>query len=272
MQERGQLLDEFGFGAIRRFSDAFTDMEANEMLCELYREQVRRVVRDPETAEGLLPYGYPLGCKRIAFDTDYYETYNRDNVTLVDLRRDALESITPKGVKTELGDYEFDCLVYATGFDAMTGALMRMDIVGKDGKRLKDYWEAGPRSYLGLQVAGFPNLFTITGPGSPSVLSNVMVSIEQHVGWIADCLAYMAQHQRTVIEASLEAEDDWIEEVNQIASETALASPSCSSWYLGSNIADKPRMFMPYAGGVGNYRAKCDQVAHDNYDGFTILA
>lgn len=271
-REREQLLDEFGFGAIRRFSDDFTDMEANEMLCELYRKQVRRVVTDPQTAEGLLPYDYPLGCKRIAFDTDYYETFNQNAVTLVDLRREALETITPRGAKTEKADYEFDCLVYATGFDAMTGALMRMEIVGKGGERLRDCWEAGPRSYLGLQVAGFPNLFTITGPGSPSVLSNVMVSIEHHVEWIAECLDYMAQQQFTVIEASLKAQDEWIQEVNQVASATSLASPSCSSWYLGSNIDDKPRMFMPYAGGVGNYRAKCDQIVKDNYKGFLMQA
>lgn len=268
IQERARLLDQYGFGAIRMFSDLFTDMEANEMLCELFREQVRRIVNDPKTAEGLLPTGYPMGCKRIAFDTDYYATFNRDNVSLIDFRAEPLECLTSNGIRTTAAEYEFDCLVYATGFDAMTGALMRMEIVGEGGKRLNDYWADGPRSYLGLQVAGFPNLFTITGPGSPSVLSNVMVSIEQHVEWVAECLGYMDAQDYTVIKASGEAENQWVQEANAVASQTSLAAPSCHSWYLGTNISGKPRMMMPYVGGVGEYRAKCDKVAKDDYAGF----
>jgi cyclohexanone monooxygenase len=191
-------------------------------------------------------------------------------VTLVDLRQGGIEKITETGIQTEQGHFEFDALVYATGFDAMTGALLRMDIRGREGITLKERWEAGPRTYLGLQVHGFPNLFSITGPGSPSVLSNMMVSIEQHVDWITDCIRYMAEHQVNTIEASESAESRWVEHVNKIADGTMLTAPSCNSWYLGANIPGKPRIFMPYVGGVGNYRNKCDEIAANNYEGFEL--
>ncbi|MEZ5549532.1 MAG: NAD(P)/FAD-dependent oxidoreductase [Pseudomonadales bacterium] len=271
-EQRRAALDAEGFSAIRRFADIGLSMEANELACDMYREQVRRIVRDPDVAEKLSPRGYPLGCKRPVIDTDYYETFNRNNVTLVDLRRGALRRITPNGVHTGQGDFEFDALVYATGFDAMTGPLLSVDIRGRAGTRLADHWHAGPRTYLGLQISGFPNLFTITGPGSPSVLSNMIVSIEQHVDWISACIAHMDQRQLRTIEATAAAEQAWIEHVNEVASGTMLTAPSCNSWYLGANIPGKPRIFMPYVGGVGNYRIRCDQVAAANYEGFELRA
>jgi len=268
--ERRAALDEDGFEALRRYFDALTDLGANELLCDMYREQVRRVVDDPETAEGLMPRGYPLGCKRPVIDTDYLETYNRENVTLVDLRRGGIERITATGIQTEQGFFEFDALVYATGFDAMTGTLLRMDIRGREGVRLEETWEAGPRTYLGLQVHGFPNLFTITGPGSPSVLSNMIVSIEQHIDWIADCLEHMQERGLSTIEATVDAEEKWIAHVNEAAEGSLLTAKSCNSWYLGANIPGKPRIFMPYVGGVGEYRRECDEVAAHGYEGFRL--
>jgi cyclohexanone monooxygenase len=269
-EERLAALDEDGFLALRRYGDVAIDPEANELACEMYREQVRRIIDDPVTAEGLLPRGYPIGCKRPVIDTDYYAAFNRDNVTLVDLRRGGIEHITETGIQTGQGHFEMDALVYATGFDAMTGALMRIDIRGRDGVALRERWNAGPRTYLGLQVSGFPNLFMITGPGSPSVLSNMMVSIEQHVDWIAECISHMDRRQLRVIEATPEAEDAWIAHVNEVAQGTMLTAPTCNSWYLGANIPGKPRIFMPYVGGVGNYRRKCEEVAANDYEGFTL--
>jgi cyclohexanone monooxygenase len=268
--ERLAALDEKGFRALWGYVDVATNPEANELACEMYREQVGRMIEDPVTADGLMPRGYPLGCKRPVIDTDYYAAFNRDNVTLVDLRRGAIERITETGIQTKQGHFEFDALVYATGFDAMTGALRRIDIRGRDGLALREHWEAGPRTYLGLQVHGFPNLFTITGPGSPSVLSNMMVSIEQHADWIADCISHMDRHQLRAIEPTPEAEEAWIAHVNDVAKGTMFTAPSCNSWYLGANIPGKPRLFMPYVGGVGNYRRKCDEVAANGYEGFTL--
>jgi cyclohexanone monooxygenase len=269
-EERLAALDEEGFRALYRYADHYLSPEANELACEMYREQVRRVVKDPATAEALSPRGYPMGCKRPVLDIDYFEAFNRDNVTLVDLRRGAIEAITPAGLRTEQGDFEFDDLVYATGFDAMTGALLAIDIRGRGGRKLGDHWVAGPRTYLGLAMHGFPNLFAITGPGSPSVLSNMICSIEQHVDWIGDCLGHLRDGQLRTIEADAEAEEGWIAHVNAVANGTMLTAPSCNSWYLGANIPGKPRIFMPYVGGVGVYREKCDQVARDGYPGFVL--
>ena len=267
-EERLAAVEADGFRAIGRYLDAATDAEANELVCEMYREQVRREVHDPETAEGLMPRGYPLGCKRPVIDTEYFAAFNRDNVTLVDLRRGGLERISPTGIETAQGHFEFDALVYATGFDAMTGTLLRIDIRGRDGIALQACWEAGPRTYLGLQVHGFPNLFTVTGPGSPSVLSNMIVSIEQHVDWIADCIANMDELGLTTIEPTVEAEEKWIAHVNEAAEGTMLTAPSCNSWYLGANIPGKPRIFMPYVSGVGEYRRQCDEIVARGYEGF----
>ncbi len=270
--QRQLLVEEEGFLAIRRYADVAMDENANELACDMYRAQVSRMIDDPETAEALMPRGYPMGCKRPVIDTNYYETYNRDNVTLVDLRRGGIERITAAGVSTGQGDYEFDVLVYATGFDAMTGALGKIDIRGRQGTALTEYWEAGPRSYLGLQVAGFPNLFTVTGPGSPSVLSNMIVSIEQHIDWISRCIADLDKQGVQTIEATVDAEDEWIAHVNDVAKDTMFTAQSCNSWYLGANIPGKPRIFMPYVGGVGVYREKCDEVAAKNYEGFLLQA
>jgi cyclohexanone monooxygenase len=190
----------------------------------------------------------------------------------VDLRRGGIERITASGVDTGQGNYEFDVLVYATGFDAMTGALGKIDIRGRQGQALTDYWEAGPRSYLGLQIAGFPNLFTVTGPGSPSVLSNMIVSIEQHIDWISRCITDLDSQGVQTIEATVDAEDQWIAHVNDVAKDTMFTAQSCNSWYLGANIPGKPRIFMPYVGGVGVYREKCDEVAEKNYEGFLLQA
>jgi cyclohexanone monooxygenase len=269
-EERLAAVDAEGFEALRRYFDIPTDAEANELACEMYREVVRRLVHDPETAEALMPRGYPLGCKRPVIDTDYYAAFNRDNVTLVDLRLGGIERITPTGIQTAQGHFEFDALVYATGFDAMTGALLRMDIRGRDGLPLSEKWEEGPRTYLGLQVQGFPNLFTITGPGSPSVLSNMIVSIEQHVDWIADCLAYLDERGHATIEATVEAEEKWIAHVNEAAEGSMMTAPSCNSWYLGANIPGKPRIFMPYVGGLAEYRRECDDVVARGYEGFRL--
>jgi len=271
-EQRRQALDEKGFAAVRGYIDIGLDMNANELACEMYREQIARIVSDNKNAEGLMPRGYPIGCKRPVIDSNYYETYNRDNVTLVDLRQGGIDRITPSGIMTAQGCFEFDALIYATGFDAMTGALRNIDVIGREGRVLNNHWEAGPRTYLGLQVHGFPNLFTITGPGSPSVLSNMITSIEQHVDWIADCMAHLVERQLLAIEPTSEAASGWIEHVNQVASGTIMTAPSCNSWYLGANIPGKPRIFMPYLGGVGTYRNKCDEVAANGYEGFCLYS
>jgi cyclohexanone monooxygenase len=246
------------------------DPDANEMACEMYRQHLATIIDDPKTAEGLMPRNYPIGCKRPVIDTDYYKTFNQENVTLVDLRQGGIQQITSSGVATDQGHYEVDALIYATGFDAMTGALERIDIRGKDGKSIKEEWHAGPRTYLGLQIHGFPNMFTITGPGSPSVLSNMMVSIEQHVDWITDCIGHLEDNQVRAIEPEEKAVDDWILHVNEVAKGSMFTAPSCNSWYLGANIPGKPRIFMPYVGGVGEYRNRCDEIVAAGYSGFTL--
>ena len=268
--ERQAALEAEGFQAITRYYDVFLDLGANEVACEMYRDQVRRVVDDPATAEGLMPRGYPIGCKRPVVDSGYYEAFNRDNVTLVDLRQGGIERVTETGVQTAQGHFELDALIWATGFDAMTGTVLAIDIEGREGRALREAWEAGPRTYLGLQVHGFPNLFTVTGPGSPSVLSNMFVSIEQHVDWITECIAYLRVEGLETIEATREAEDAWIEHVNESAKGSMLTAPTCNSWYLGANIAGKPRIFMPYTGGCGEYRRHCDEIRDAGYTGFEL--
>jgi cyclohexanone monooxygenase len=269
-EQRRQALHDIGFSVFRTYSDVYTNTEANEVACSLYRDTLEQWVHDPQTAEKLKPRGYPIGCKRQVFDTDYYQVYNRDNVTLVDVAENPIERITPIGLKTGNEEYTFDILIYATGFDAMTGALNRIDIRGRQGQTLTSKWQDGPAAYLGLQIHGFPNLFTITGPGSPSVLSNVLVSIEQHVEWISDCIEYLGKHQVREIEPTADAEEHWVAHVNEVAEGTMFTAPTCNSWYLGANIPGKTRVFMPYVGGVGRYRRKCEQVATNNYEGFTL--
>jgi cyclohexanone monooxygenase len=257
-----------GLGFLAGFTDLGVDEAANDTAAEFVRERIREIVRDPEVAERLLPRGYPIGTKRLCVDTGYYATFNRDNVTLVDVRTSPIVEITEQGVRTTDGEHEFDAIVFATGFDAMTGPLLRVDISGRGGRSLRDEWSAGPRSYLGLAVNGFPNLFTVTGPGSPSVLSNMMVSIEQHVEWIADCLAHLRDHDLQVIEAEAEAQDEWVDHVNEVADRTL--HPRAASWYMGANIPGKPQVFMPYIGGVGAYRERCERVAAAGYKGFVL--
>ena len=269
-EERRQKLDEHGFAVTRMFADVATDMEANIVAREMYAEMLRRVVTDPDTAAALTPSDYPIGCKRAVVDQDYFVTFNRPNVKLVDLRNEPFEEVTEKGIRTSTGEYEFDVIVYATGFDAMTGALLNMNIKGRESRPLAEKWAAGPRNYLGLMAEGYPNLFTITGPGSPSVLSNMLVSIEQHVDWITECLSYLGANGKNVIEPTLEAEDSWVEHVNTVADGTMYTAPSCNSWYLGANVPGKTRQFMPYVGGVGVYRQKCDEVVAKGYDGFVL--
>jgi cyclohexanone monooxygenase len=257
-----------GLGFSSTFNDLLISKDANDTAAEFFRAKIRSIVRDPAVAETLVPKHYPLGTKRLCVDTSYYATFNRDNVTLVDLKKTPIETITPEGLRTSEQAYTLDSIVFAIGFDAMTGSLLAMDIRGRDGRTLKDKWAEGPKTYLGVAVAGFPNLFAITGPGSPSVLSNMIVSIEQHADWIADCIAYLREHDRTRIEATAEAESEWVQHVNDVGHATLY--PQANSWYMGANIPGKPRMFMPYIGGVGVYRQKCDEVAAKGYEGFLL--
>ena len=251
------------------FNDLLLDQRANDTAAGFVREKIREIVKDPATAEILAPDDHPLGTKRICVDTGYYETFNRDNVAIVDLKRTPLRRITATGIETSERSFAFDAIVYATGFDAMTGALNAIDIEGRGGERLRDKWAEGPRAYLGLMSAGFPNLFMVTGPGSPSVLSNMIVSIEQHVDFIADAVAHLQGQQADLIEASRAAEDAWVEHVNRIAGMTLF--PKAASWYMGANIPGKPRVFMPYIG-VAAYHGKCRDVVAKGYQGFRIAA
>ena len=257
-----------GLGFSATYADLLTNQAANDTAAAFFREKIRAIVRDPVIADTLTPRDYPLGTKRLCVDTDYYATFNRDNVMLVDLRKTPIVAITPGGVRTAEREYAVDSLVFATGFDAMTGALLKIDIRGRGGRTLADTWATGPRTYLGLAIAGFPNFFTITGPGSPSVLSNMIVSIEQHVDWIADCLAHLRAHDRHVIEPTVEAQEAWVTHVNDVGHATLY--PRAKSWYMGANVPGKPRVFMPYIGGVGVYREKCDAVAAAGYAGFRL--
>jgi cation diffusion facilitator CzcD-associated flavoprotein CzcO len=272
-EERNKVFESaWGQGAftlIASFTDLMTNLEANNTIAEFVRNKIRETVKDQEVAEILCPKDYPLGTKRLCIDTHYYETYNRDNVTLVDVKAHPIAEITPTGIRLDDGSFhELDVLVFATGFDAMTGPLFRMGIIGKDALSLEKKWEAGPRTYLGVSTVGFPNLFMITGPGSPSVLSNMTTSIEQHVDWITDTIKHMEAEDLATIEATESYEDNWVQHVNEVADMTLYKH--ANSWYLGSNIPGKPRVFMPYVGGVGAYRAKCDEVVANGYEGFVL--
>ena len=248
--------------------DVLVDPEANARVAEFVRGKIRATVSDPRAAELLCPTSHPLGTKRLCLDTDYYETFNRDNVTLVDLRATPVETLTEHGLRTRDAEYRLDALILATGFDAMTGALLAMDIRGRNGRSLREAWADGPHTYLGLASAGFPNLFLITGPQSPSVFTNMVMSIEQHVDWIADCLIYLRARGIRSIEASAPAQAQWEAHVAAVADATLM--PQADSWYVGANVPGKPRVFMAYLGGLGPYRQRCDQVAAQGYAGFEL--
>ena len=259
---------EGGFAMLGTFTDLLVDPAANALAVEFCHRKIREIVKDPALAELLCPKDHPFGTKRLCVDTNYYETFNRDNVTLVDIAHAPIEEITPRGLRTGGVEYAFDVIVFATGFDAMTGALLGIDIRGRGGLRLEEEWTAGPRTYLGLTMAGFPNLFAITGPGSPSVLTNMTVSIEQHVEWVADCIAHLRARGLAHIEATREAQDEWVDHVNATAHQTLY--PLAKSWYMGANIPGKPRVFTPYVGSAGDYRRTCDEVAAEGYRGFRL--
>jgi cyclohexanone monooxygenase len=252
------------------YNNLALDKAANETAANFVREKIAEIVKDPQTAKLLQPNNHPIGSKRICIDTDYFAAFNRPNVTLVDIRSNPIEEITANAVRAGGKDYEVDALVLATGFDAMTGSVAKIDIRGRSGQTLNQKWAEGPKTYLGLMSAGFPNLFIITGPGSPSVLSNMIVSIEQHVDWIADCIGYLRHRGLATMEANKDAEDNWVAHVNEVAHTTLY--PQANSWYMGANIPGKPQIFMPYIGGVGAYRQICNDVAAKGYEGFELTA
>ncbi len=250
------------------FNDLAINNEANKTAADFVGSKIRATVSDAAIAEPLVPRDHPIGTKRLCVDSHYYETYNRDNVTLISLRNENIQEITPTGIQTKNKTYDVDIIVFATGFDAMTGAVLKIDIRGRAGRTLREKWTEGPRTYLGLMTAAFPNLFIITGPGSPSVLTNMVVSIEQHVEWIAECLHHLRTHHLDSIEATVEAEDAWVEHVNDAANATLY--PMANSWYVGANIPGKPRVFLPYIGGFALYRKKCEEVVSRGYEGFRL--
>jgi cation diffusion facilitator CzcD-associated flavoprotein CzcO len=256
-----------GFAILGAFNDLLTNLESNALLAEFVRGKIRATVNDPQTATLLSPT-HTIGCKRLCVDSGYYETFNRPNVRLVDISQAPIERFTPTGLISGGRSHHFDTLVLATGFDAMTGTMLRLDLRGRAGLRIQDKWRAGPLNYLGLGLAGFPNLFNIAGPGSTSAFTSVIVAIEHHVDWIADCIRHLQAHDKSTIEASEAAEAAWTEYVNKAARRTVFLS--CNSWYLGANIAGKPRMFMPLADGFPRYADHCAQVARRGYEGFVL--
>ena len=255
-----------GTGFLGSFNDLLTNADANYTAAEYVRQQIKRVVKDKETAEILCPRSYPIGTKRICIDTGYFETYNRENVKLVDISKKPIQRLVTDGIIVDDQLYAFDSIIFATGFDAMTGSIFNVDIKGRDGLALKEKWIAGPKTYLGLMSASFPNLFMITGPGSPSVKSNMIMSIEQHVDLVIETLLSMRRKGLSVVEPELEAENKWVDHVQEVANKTLF--PQANSWYMGANIPGKPRLFMPYIGGVGAYREICEEIVANNYRGF----
>ena len=255
-----------GTGFLGSFNDLLTNADANYTAAEYVRQQIQRVVKDKETAEILCPRSYPIGTKRICIDTGYFETYNRENVRLVDISKKHIQRLVTDGIIVDDQLYAFDSIIFATGFDAMTGSIFNVDIKGRDGLALKEKWNAGPKTYLGLMSASFPNLFMITGPGSPSVKSNMIMSIEQHVDLVIETLLSMRRKGLSVVEPELEAENKWVDHVQEVANKTLF--PQANSWYMGANIPGKPRLFMPYIGGVGAYREICEEIVANNHRGF----
>ena len=265
--EYGRRWEKGGVEFLGAYGDLLVDARANKTAADFVKDRIRETVADPETAELLCPTNI-IGCKRLCVDTDYYATYNLPHVRLVDVSKVPIARLTPAGLRHGGAEHEFDAIVFATGFDAMTGALFDIDIRGRGGAALREKWDGGPATYLGLATAGFPNLFTVTGPGSPSVLTNMLPSIEQHVDWIADCLAWMRDGGHATIDAEPEAEAAWGRHVNEVAA--ASLRSTCASWYVGANVPGKPRVFMPYIGGFPRYVAKCEEVAANGYEGFAV--
>ncbi|BBZ31655.1 putative (cyclohexanone) monooxygenase [Mycolicibacterium confluentis] len=269
-EDQLRAIDERGVMGALNWGDIFFDIEANRMAAALYGEAVARIVKDPDTAAALVP-SHPFGCKRPIIDQGYYETYNRDNVTLADLRRGPIREITPTGIATEQRHHDLDVIIYATGFDAMIGALSRIDVKGRDGRTLREVWDAeGPTSYLGLQVAGFPNLFIVQAPGSPSAATNFIAALEQHVEWIGDTIGHLLAGGYRTMEATLDAQREWIEHTTSLVEPTVLAHPSCNSWYNGANVPGKKRRYMAYTAGIPEYRRRCDEIAASGYPGFVL--
>ncbi|TMQ10980.1 MAG: NAD(P)/FAD-dependent oxidoreductase [Deltaproteobacteria bacterium] len=256
-----------GFSLLGAFPDLLTNLRSNELAADFVRRKIREIVRDPVTASRLCP-GYPIGCKRLCVDTGYYDAYNQPGVRLVDIGADPIEAITPGGLRAGGRDHRFDTLILATGFDAYTGPLLRIDLRGRDGLRIEDKWRAGPLNYLGLTIAGFPNLFYVAGPGSPSAFTNFFVAVEHHVDWIADCISWLDARGGRAIEASESAEAAWVAQVNLAPQRTVFTH--CNSWYLGANIPGKPRVFLPLVGGFPAYAERCAAVAERGYDGFVV--
>ncbi|MFZ2043778.1 MAG: alpha/beta hydrolase fold domain-containing protein [Trebonia sp.] len=257
-----------GMPFLGAYTDVLVDRDANDIVAEFMRDRIRETVADPAVAELLLPRTYPVGAKRLCQSDDYFAMFNRPNVTLVDIRSAPLTSVLARGLRTADAFYELDALVFATGFDAISGALNQIDVRGVGGVPLAEKWSAGPRAYLGVAPAGFPNMFIVTGPGSPSVFSNMVLSIEQHVEWIRDCVLYAGAHGYAAVQAKPSAEDAWMAHVTEVAYSTLF--PLADSWYVGANIPGKPRVFTSYLGGVGPYRARCDAVAAAGYEGFAL--
>ena len=256
-----------GLGFRGAYGDLLRNKASNDTASEFIRQKIRSIVEDPEVARTLTPTDHPFASKRPPIDSGYFETFNRPNVSLVDVRAAPIQEITARGIRTSEAEYELDVIVFATGFDAMTGQLLALNITGKGGRSLRQDWAAGPRTYLGLQMPGYPNLFTVTGPGSPSVLSNMPVAIEQHTQWISACIAHMRDGGHTAIEADPAAAEEWVAHVNDAANQTLLPMAN-HSWYLGANVPGKPRVFMPYAGGMARYAGVCKEVAEAGYRGF----
>lgn len=247
------------------FEDMLADRRANAFAAEFVKNKIRSIVKDPETAEMLCPKNI-IGGKRLCVDTSYYNMFNSPHVSLISVADAPIEAITENGLMQGGKEHPFDAIVYATGFDAMTGSYLKIDIRGRNGVELKNHWDAGPRTYLGLMVSGFPNMFTVTGPGSPSVLTNMLPSIEIHVEWITDAIGFLRDAEKRMIEATAEAEADWVAHVNEVASESLRST--VKSWYIGANIPGKPSVFMPYIGGLPKYLAKCEEVVANGYAGF----
>ena len=268
VREYQRRWDKGGVNFVHAFNDLIVNQASNDSIADFVRAKIRAIVKDPVVADSLCPNDHPLGAKRICVDIGYFETYNRQNVTLVDLKKTPLLQAEPVGLRTSQALHELDALVCATGYDALTGAVLNIDIRGRAGQRLAEQWAGGPRTYLGLMSHGFPNLFFITGAGSPSVLVNMVVGIEHHVQWIADCLEHLRRRDLNCIEATRAAQDRWVEHVNAAANRTLL--PLANSWFLGANIPGKPRVFMPYVARIGVYRRECQEIADKGYEGFTM--